>query len=246
MKFLLQGLLMLFFVTTIYAQKTVLKVSTTDGKTTSFIVDEIDSITFTVDSNNSCGGVTSVDYAGKIYTTIEIGNKCWFKENLNVGTMIEGINHLSNNSVLEKYCYGNDESNCDSFGALYQWGEAMQYVANEGAQGICPTGWHIPSMVDMQELFNTVNGSGNALKGIGVGSGDGVGTDISGFSALLAGYRDDLYGMFNDQNNNSSFWISNETTISSAKYLGLISNYDNIIFNETSKNNGYSVRCVKD
>ena len=98
----------------------------------------------------------------------------------------------------------------------------------------------------MQELFNTVNGSGNALKGIGVGSGDGVGTDISGFSALLAGYRDDLYGMFNDQNNNTSFWISNETTISSAKYLGLISNYDNIIFNETSKNNGYSVRCVKD
>jgi uncharacterized protein (TIGR02145 family) len=237
---------MFLFFTVTLAQDAKLNVHLKDGSINNLTIAEIDSITFTVNSGNLCNGVTSVDYEGKTYTTVEIGNRCWFKENLNVGIMVEGINHLSNNDVLEKYCYGDDESNCESLGALYQWGEAMQYVANEGAQGICPTSWHIPSMVDMQELFNTVNGSGNALKDIGVGSGDGVGTDISGFSALLAGYRDDLYGMFNDQNNNTSFWISNETTISSAKYLGLISNYDNIIFNETSKNNGYSVRCVKD
>jgi len=243
MKLLFQSLFL--FSAVIFAQDAKLNVHLKDGNINNITISEIDSITFTINSSNSCNGVTSVDYEGKTYTTVGIGNRCWFKENLNVGTMVAGINHLSNNSTLEKYCYGDDESNCESLGALYQWGEAMQYVNDENTQGICPDGWHIPSLVDMQDLFNAVNGSGNALKAIGVGSGNGIGTDVSGFSALLVGYRDNLYGMFNEQNNMTSFWISNETTISSAKYLGLISNYDNIIINENSKDNGYSVRCVK-
>ncbi|MDK2899267.1 MAG: hypothetical protein PWQ10_454, partial [Patescibacteria group bacterium] len=75
---------------------------------------------------------------------LTIGNQTWSKTNLNIGTMITGATNQTNNSIIEKYCYNNTESNCTTYGALYQWDEAMQYTNTEGAQGICPTGSHIP------------------------------------------------------------------------------------------------------
>ena len=62
-----------------------------------------------------------------------------------MGTMINGISNQTNNDTLEKYCYNDDTANCSIYGGLYQWNEAMQYVTTSGAQGICPTGWHIPT-----------------------------------------------------------------------------------------------------
>jgi uncharacterized protein (TIGR02145 family) len=111
------------------------------------------------------------------------------KENLDVGAMIIVNSNQTNNAVIEKYCYDNMSENCDTYGGLYQWDEAMQYTTVEVAKGICPTGWHIPTWNDMATLSATVGGDGNALKAIGQGSGDGVGTNTSGFSALLVGFR---------------------------------------------------------
>ena len=37
-----------------------------------------------------CPGTPTVTYEGQTYNTVQIGNQCWFKENLNVGTMIPG------------------------------------------------------------------------------------------------------------------------------------------------------------
>ena len=79
------------------------------------------------------------------YNTVLIDEHCWLAENLNYGTRIDGINDQINNSVAEKYCYDDLESNCDIMGALYQWNELMDYSTVEGSQGICPDGWHIPS-----------------------------------------------------------------------------------------------------
>jgi uncharacterized protein (TIGR02145 family) len=61
-------------------------------------------------------------------------------ENLNIGTRIDGANNQANNGTIEKYCYSDNTSNCDTYGGLYQWDEAMQYVTTEGTQGICPSG----------------------------------------------------------------------------------------------------------
>jgi len=36
---------------------------------------------------------------------------------------------------------------------LYDWNEAMQYSTTEGAQGVCPQGWHIPSDGEWCALF---------------------------------------------------------------------------------------------
>ena len=81
---------------------------------------------------------------------------------------------------------------------MYQWNEAMQYDTTQGVQGICPPGWHIPTMAEFETLSLTVGGDGNALKANGQGAGWGAGTNTSGFSARLAGFRSFVPGDFGD------------------------------------------------
>src|SRR4030042_6749113 len=112
--------------------------------------------------NNSCtkegsnpsenNDESTITYEGKTYHIIQIGNQFCLKENLDVGTMIQGNQDASNNGTIEKYCYDNDPANCTIHGGLYQWNEAMQYNSIEGGQGICPDGWHIPTFAEFQTL----------------------------------------------------------------------------------------------
>jgi uncharacterized protein (TIGR02145 family) len=109
-------------------------------------------------------GVDSVLYYGKYYHTILWGDQCWFKENLNVGTMIDASVEQSYTGEITKYCYDNDEDNCTSRGGLYQfWGALRVNPARgngfyyqgtmlDGTKGVCPTGWHIPSKDDLDYL----------------------------------------------------------------------------------------------
>jgi uncharacterized protein (TIGR02145 family) len=144
-------------------------------------------------------GISQVLYSNKTYNTVQIGSQCWLKENLDVGTRIDVTQEQTNNSTIEKYCYNNDPNNCNTYGGLYQWNEAMQYTTAEDARGICPNGWHLPTNVEFQALGTSVGGDGNALKEIGQGVGGGAGTNTSGFSALLAGFR------YNYSSQNSSY-----------------------------------------
>ncbi|MBK7631804.1 MAG: hypothetical protein IPJ23_14080 [Ignavibacteriales bacterium] len=134
MKNIIITLLVIFIIDTAYSQKIILHRSTGGDQT--FELSSIDSITFLP---FVCG--QDIIYEGKTYGTVLIGTQCWMKENLNVGTMIQGNSNQSNNGVKEKYCYNNDTANCSIYGGLYQWNEAMQYVTTEGARGICPEGW---------------------------------------------------------------------------------------------------------
>jgi len=109
-----------------------------------------------------CPGTPAVSYGGKTYSTVLIGDQCWFRENLNVGNMIAGTIEQSNNGTIEKYCYGNILANCNSYGGLYQWPEAMKYQGTAGAQGICPTGWHLPTDMDYTVLTTFLGGAGEA------------------------------------------------------------------------------------
>ncbi|MFI5251392.1 MAG: FISUMP domain-containing protein [Bacteroidota bacterium] len=189
-----------------------------------------------------CPGTPTVTYAGKTYHTVQIGNQCWLKENLDVGTMVDSMQNQTNNGIIEKYCYRNDTANCNTYGGLYQWNEAMQYDTTPGTQGICPTGWHIPSNNEFTTLATLVNNDGNALEA--VGQSGGAGTNISGFSALLAGYRD-ITGYFGDLGITTTVWSSTEGYASLVGTLGLA--YGNIaiyVYN-FSKEYGVSVRCIK-
>jgi len=190
-------------------------------------------------------GTSTIDYSGKIYSTVQIGNQCWLNENLNVGTMILGNVKSSDNGVIEKYCVNNIEANCVTYGGLYQWDEAMQYVTIEETKGICPIGWHLPSRTEFKTLKTAVNEDGNALKAVGQGTQSGVGTDSSGFSALLCGFRNE-YGSFFDFGVYANFWCSTDDITMFAYDMNLYYKHDYIITSFDFKAYGFSIRCLKD
>jgi uncharacterized protein (TIGR02145 family) len=196
--------------------------------------------TASVTTGTPCPGIPTVTYAGKIYHTVLIGGQCWLRENLDVGTLIDVTQDQTNNGTIEKYYSNNDPVN----GGLYQWNEAMQY--DTAARGICPTGWHIPTNAEFLTLSSTVGNDGNALKEIGQGSGNGAGTNTSGFSALLVGSRFPN-GTFQNLGDLTSFWSSTQNSATIAFNITLFGAGGFIEFNSfLTKNNGFSVRCIKD
>lgn len=99
-----------------------------------------------------CAGTEAVKHAGQLYATVMIEGVCWLKENLNIGTMIQSETPMTNNGIIEKYCYGNEPANCREYGGLYQWDELMNYTQGDGSQGICPQGWHVASIDEWNDL----------------------------------------------------------------------------------------------
>jgi uncharacterized protein (TIGR02145 family) len=125
----------------------------------------------------------------------------------------------------------------------------MQYVKTEKAQGICPTGWHIPTYAELQTLKTAVNNDGNALKALGQGTGSGIGTNTSGFSALMGGYRliDGTFGgIVGNIGREVYFWSTSEYDSSNANILNLGGNNNSAIeIGGFWKEGGLSVRCIK-
>ena len=168
------------------------------------------------------------------------------QKKLNVGTLLDSTASQTDNGTIEKYCYNDETTNCTAYGGFYQWDEAMQYYTTIGAQGICPTGWHIPTNAQLHILEDAVASDGNALKAIGEGDSDGVGTNTSGFSALLAGDRA-YNSFFNALGYYTTFWSSDQFVgIVNVGYL-LVLRYNNSIIsiNNGDKSYGFSVRCLK-
>jgi len=119
-------------------------------------------VTTTLPAGSPCPGNPTIVYGGQTYNTVQIGAQCWLKENLNIGTKINGTVNQNNNSIIEKYCYGDLESNCNIYGGLYQWNEMMQYVTTAGVQGICPAGWHVPTDDQWATVATFLGGEGLA------------------------------------------------------------------------------------
>jgi uncharacterized protein (TIGR02145 family) len=207
-------------------------------------------------SQNPCPGTPTVTYAGKTYNTVQIGTQCWLKENLDVGIMISGSTEQKNNGIIEKYCYNDSIANCTTYGGLYEWAEAVQYqngatdtsspspAFTGNVQGICPSGWHIPSQAEFDTLATAVSGDGNSLKSIGQGTGAGAGTNTRGFSALLSGVR--YFGTFYSLEYYAFVWSSSELNATEAYYMTLYGYNSNVNQNLDYKVDGISVRCVKD
>ena len=191
-----------------------------------------------------CPGIPTVNYEGRTYNTIKIGDQCWLKENLDVGNILNKTTPQTNNGLIERYCYDDDPANCLTYGGLYQWDEVMQYSTTPGVQGICPNGWHVPTRAEYDLLVGAAGGS-NSLKAIGQGTGNGAGTNTSGFSALLAGGLSESvhYGGLNDQ---FRFWTSEEENFNRAFYLFCYSSDNDTHTGYNYKITAKSVRCIKD
>jgi len=199
----------------------------------------------------TCGQPITDVRDGKTYNTVLIGAQCWMAQNLNIGTKINGSWEQTNNQVIEKYCYSDLESNCDIYGGLYKWNEAMQYVTTPGVQGICPAGWHLPTDAEWTVLTTFLGGedvAGGKMKETGTNhwsSPNTLATNSSGFTALPGGYRYDD-GDFYDLADYAYFWSSSESSSSDA-WDRILSCYDAIVYRfGNAKAWGFSGRCLKD
>lgn len=189
---------------------------------------------------------------GKAYPVVEIGGIAWMAENLNHGDRIDGDDEQTDNQLVEKFCYDDDETNCDVYGGLYQWNEMMQYENTEGAQGICMEGWHIPTDDEWEALVDYVgwwSNAGGKLKEKGTTHwwlpNHGA-TNISGFTALPGGTKKHNDG-FRHLGKQGYFWSSSEFGYTGAWARAMY--YDNSSVygaNQINKDPGNSVRCVSD
>jgi uncharacterized protein (TIGR02145 family) len=207
-----------------------------------------------------CQGIPVVDYEGQLYKTVQIGNQCWFKENLNIGTYLYGAANQTNNGIIERYCYNNFYPNCIAYGGLYQWDETMQYIYQPHAQGICPSGWHIPgddewciltqyldATVDCNEAGWSGTDIGGSMKETGFNhwiSPNSGATNSSGFTALPAGNRE-LDGIFGYIGTSTTIWSSTESTSNTSWYRVLNTSSSQIWRFFYNKEFGFSVRCIK-
>jgi uncharacterized protein (TIGR02145 family) len=199
----------------------------------------------------NCPDEVVLSYGGQNYRTrLMPDGKRWMTENLNIGNMITVA--TSNNSIIEKYCFGNNAANCAIYGALYTWDEMMQYMTTEGTRGICPVGWHLPTDAEWTALENALPSpeKGSSLAGNAALWFDGVldqsmyfGT--SGFGALPAGLGG-ISGGLAYLGYYTYFWSSTELGPSVASIRGMISSNISLYKYSADKAIGYSVRCVQD
>jgi uncharacterized protein (TIGR02145 family) len=120
----------------------------------------------------SCNGTFTDSRDGKTYRSVQIGSQCWMADNLNYGTYVPA--HASPQQPNEKYCQNASETNDPTcpFGGLYDWlrvingpgytgcnGTANHPACNSPVQGICPSGWHVPSHYEWTLLERTVGSS---------------------------------------------------------------------------------------
>lgn len=199
--------------------------------------------------STSCG---VVDYEGLEYRTVRIGTQCWMRDNLNVGKWTDqGILMKPNDSVIHKYCYGNNFVLCDQWGGLYQWDEMMQYVETSGAQGICPAGWHIPTALELKTLISFLGGdkvAGAAMKTTGSLNWEvpNLGaTNSSGFSALPGGYLDYMAQKWYDQYKAGYYWTSEKMSSGTAEAMYLNSRTTEVTRYEEYRPSALSVRCIR-
>jgi uncharacterized protein (TIGR02145 family) len=152
---------------------------------------------------------------GKVYKTVKIGKQIWMAENLNYDgseNKDKVVLALKDLSIPYKgdgklgVCYDNDPANCEKYGRLYDWAEAMgsnyggihssfnfseKNLDDTEHKGICPKGWHLPSRSEWYELQDYAGKfTAEIEKKLKAKSGwKNNGTDDYGFSALPGGWR---------------------------------------------------------
>ncbi|PKL31807.1 hypothetical protein CVV43_01475 [Candidatus Saccharibacteria bacterium HGW-Saccharibacteria-1] len=198
-------------------------------------------ITFEVTSDNVPMTAVAVDP-----DWVSIGTQKWAKANLDVGIMIAGVTTQTDNSIVEKYCYDNDEANCTTYGALYQWDEAMNYGDSEKARGICPVGSHIPSddewkileiYLGMTQEQADAEGDRGTDQAVQMRTGG-----TSGLNVLSGGYV--AFGGFSNLSWVTSLWSS--AGVYSYNYFRQITPGETVYRHQADSSFGFSVRCLKD
>jgi uncharacterized protein (TIGR02145 family) len=182
---------------------------------------------------------------GQEYKTVEIGGQTWMAKNLN----------FNDGSSM---CYDNEPTNCATYGRLYDWAMAMYLPASCNSnscasqistkhKGVCPTGWHLPTQAEWNELSNSVGGSdvgGRHLKATSGWNNNGNGLDIYGFAALPGG-NGSSDGSFFNVGYTGLWWSSTEYARGEAYYGYMYYSSEDARWLNYDKISLFSVRCVQ-
>jgi len=183
---------------------------------------------------------------GQSYKWVTIGTQTWMAQNLNYNTAND----------TGSWCYNDSSANCTTYGRLYTWATAMGLDTSYNSklwqgpdsakhQGICPSGWHVPTDTEWGTLIAYVGADSARIKLSSTsGWSSGNGTDAYGFSVLPAGYR--LYGgTFLNLGDGAFFWSSSEYGASYAWNRNFLFSNAYVIRNNNLKPYGFSLRCAQ-
>ena len=221
------------------------------------------------------GNATVTDIDGNVYNTVKLGNQCWMKENLRTtrfadGKVIPADIYSSDENTPSRYMPDKNAANVAQYGYLYNLNAATHgagtTTANpSGVQGVCPEGWHLPSMAEWEQLNNYLgtypvymsNHSNPDYVGKALASTTDwqfnsvaytVGNDLSknnvaGFSAMPAGYT--VFDMYHGFGQTTIFWTATHGT-GSGEYSYPVIGYNLHHLSSTNgyEDRGYAVRCV--
>ena len=195
---------------------------------------------------------TISDIEGNTYNTINIGNQIWMTSNLSTSRFRNGvyIPYILNSTqwattkspALSFYNHDNNfESN---YGKQYNW------YAVADPQGLCPIGWHIPSNNEwtiLSDFLGGLNVAGGKMKATGTQfwSFPSNGNNSSGFTGLPGGFRN-VDGTFGILGYNGFWWSATDENEQKAFNRSIIYTDNVLSVGSSSKNQGFSVRCLKD
>jgi len=207
----------------------------------------------------TCGD--PVNYHGYDYATVQIGEQCWFAENLRSGQYTNGDSIPGNLTSSQwtstnegaQAVYANDEGNLELYGRLYNG-----YAMND-TRALCPLNWHIPSDEDWGELELELglddgellligergDDQGAQLKASPSDSPSWDGSNTVGFHAVANGYRHN-HGYYQHLNFNSHYWSKTASEEGIFYIRTLQSSVEGVIRLTRVANSGYTVRCLKD
>ena len=191
----------------------------------------------------SCG--EAITYAGVGYSTVQIGDQCWFAENLRTTT------YLNSDTIPQNLSDGDWSSttsgamafydNVPTNSGLYNW------YAVDDARGLCPSGWHVPTDAEWTIMTDHLGGesvAGGQMKSNYGWLFGGNGTNSSGFSGLPGGNRD-YDGTFNNGGYYGIWWSSSPD--GSGAWGRLLGSFNEEVFRiDDNQRYGFSVRCVRD
>lgn len=198
-----------------------------------------------VNAFNGTGSDSTVtDYDGNVYHLVTIGSQVWTRENLR-------SLHYSDGTVIPNVLsYNNNDSLAGIYGRLYDWNSTMRNSTNQGVQGVCPAGFHVPTDSEWTVLGNYLGGNsiaGGKLKETDTThwySPNTGATNSSGFTALGGGEWEN--GIYQYMKMAGVFWSSTQANTTQAKYRYLQHNSIALGIFTWNKNLAYSVRCIKD
>ncbi len=212
-------------------------------------------------------GMKIKDAEGSEYRTVSLGTQCWMAENLRIRSYPNGtcINNISlsvpncpaatgSDNTKGRSCYSNSESNCNQYGSLYQWAAVMNNSTTPGVQGICPTGWHVPSEPDWHvlEAFYTDLAGGEDCDDNRSGKGcipAGEELQVGGssnFDILLSGLRDENGKNFSGLTSLGVQWTSTQHSAQHGQVRRFVSSDESVYRDFYKKEFALSVRCLKD